>query len=110
MKNTSFRARTLACALLASTAYCGLTAAPAAAQSNAQPAYRALDENGVDLTHGDFVLSFLEGSIGSGEGELALVRERLGNDPSSWDGIRLTESVAYNGHLLTVSFGNRWEQ
>ena len=68
MKTTSFRARAIACALLAGTAYCGLTAQPAAAQTARE--HRALDSNGVDLTHGDFVLSFVEGSIGSGEAQL----------------------------------------
>ena len=106
MTTSTTRAAAL-CALLATTAL----ATPALAQTNPQPAYRNLDSNGVDLTHGDFVLSFLEGSIGSGEGELALIRQRLGNDPSSWDGIRLDETISYSGdHFLIVNFGPRWEQ
>jgi hypothetical protein len=72
MKTTSLRARALSCALLAGTALCGLSAAPAAAQSS--PTYRNLDSNGVDLVRGDFLTSFPEGSIGSGEAELALLR------------------------------------
>jgi hypothetical protein len=73
MKTTSLRARALACALLATTAYCGLSAQPAAAQVSS-PTYRNLDSNGVDLVRGDFLTGFPEGSIGSGEAELALQR------------------------------------
>jgi hypothetical protein len=61
--------RTL-CALLAGTALCGLSA-PASAQA---PTYRNLDSNGVDLVKGDFLTSFAEGSVGSGDSELALFR------------------------------------
>jgi hypothetical protein len=71
MKTTSLRARALACVLLTGTALCGLAAAPAAAQA---PTFRNLDPNGVDLVKGDFLTSFPEGSIGSGEAELALLR------------------------------------
>lgn len=74
------------CALLTSTFLC----APAMAQN---PEFRNLDENGVDLTAGDFVTSFVEGSIGSGEGKLELLR-MLGSGStngtvgsSQWDGI-----------------------
>jgi RHS repeat-associated protein len=104
MKTTSLRARTLACALLATTAYCGLTAQPAAAQ----PAYRALDSNGVDLTHGDFVMSLVEGSIGSGDGTLTLVRDGVwssGYNGHVWDSIMLSESLSNR----SVSFGQRAE-
>jgi YD repeat-containing protein len=104
MKNTSYRARALACALLATTAYCGLTA-PAHAQTNAPPAYRNLDANGVDLTLGDYVLSFVEGSIGSGAGELALLRLRgSGGGPSQWDGLTFQRHTALNGNV-TISIG-----
>jgi RHS repeat-associated protein len=71
MKTTAFRAKALACALLGGTALCGLSA-PASAQSS--PTFRNLDSNGVDLVRGDFLTSFVEGSIGSGEAELALLR------------------------------------
>ncbi len=72
MKSTSLRAKALACALLTGTALSGLAAAPAAAQTS--PTYRNLDSNGVDLVKGDFLTSFAEGSIGSGQAELALLR------------------------------------
>jgi RHS repeat-associated protein len=107
MKTTSIRARSLACALLAGTAFCGLSAEPASAQA-APPPYRALDSNGVDLTHGDFVMSLVEGSIGSGDGELALVRDGVwtsGYNGHVWDSIRLTEGAANR----SVSFGRRAE-
>ncbi len=63
---SSARRAALSCALLATSALCGLFAQPAAAQSSGAPAFSNLDANGVDLTHGGFHLSFLEGSIGSG--------------------------------------------
>ncbi|MGA9581608.1 MAG: RHS repeat-associated core domain-containing protein, partial [Allosphingosinicella sp.] len=106
MKTTSLRAKALACALLTGTALCGF-AAPASAQSS--PTYRNLDSNGVDLVKGDFLTSFPEGSIGSGEAELVLLR-MLGatgsngtQGSSQWDHIlfNLTSSNAY------VDFGSR---
>lgn len=71
-----------------------LASQPATAQST--PAFRNLDPNGVDLTKGDFVSGFVEGSIGSGDGELVLQRVvrsagisgLIGN--SQWDNILLT--------------------
>jgi RHS repeat-associated protein len=106
MKTTSLRARALACALLAGTALCVL-AAPAAAQNS--PTYRNLDQNGVDLVRGDFLTSFAEGSIGSGDAELALLRmigATGGNGTqgtSQWDHIlfSLASSIAH------VDFGSR---
>jgi RHS repeat-associated protein len=107
MKTTSSRARALACALLATTAFCGLAAPPAAAQ-NPPPAYRTLDSNGVDLTHGDFVMALVEGSIGSGEGALTLVRDgawHSGHNGHVWDSIMLSEASGSR----SVSFGRRAE-
>lgn len=116
MKTTSIRAWTLACALLATTAYCGLSAQPAAAQTARE--HRALDSNGVDLTHGDFVMAFVEGSIGSGDAELALVRSRIGSGNGSWhvssgghqwDGLYLAKSVGTAGTIVSVNRDNRSE-
>ncbi|HEX8064046.1 MAG TPA: hypothetical protein VF535_12635, partial [Allosphingosinicella sp.] len=108
MKTASLRAKTLACALLAGTAYCGLAAAPAAAQASS-PIYRNLDSNGVDLVKGDFLTSFAEGSIGSGEAELALLR-MLGatgsngtRGSSQWD--HIVFSIVPSGSY--VDFGSR---
>jgi RHS repeat-associated protein len=128
MKTTSLRARALGaalqsgtlkgtlCALLAGTAFCGLTAQPAAAQTPRE--HRALDSNGVDLTHGDFVMAFVEGSIGSGDGELALVRTRIGSGNGSWhvssgghqwDLLYLTRSVGTAGTIFSVNKDDRYE-
>jgi RHS repeat-associated protein len=107
MTTTSLRAKALACALLAGTALCGV-AAPASAQVTS-PTYRNFDPNGVDLVKGDFLTSFPEGSIGSGEAELALLR-MLGatgsngtTGSSQWDHMlfTLTSSNAF------VDFGSR---
>jgi RHS repeat-associated protein len=101
------------CALLAGTAFCGLAAAPAAAQVT-PPAYRNFDSNGVDLVRGDFLLSFVEGSIGSGEAELALVRTAgsAAGGPSQWDGIdlRLTRSHAGGAATVTVTMATKSER
>src|SRR4051794_32835110 len=74
MKSTSVRARTLACALLAGTALCGLAAAPAQAQSGTPSVHQNIDGNGVDLTDGSFNFQLTEGSIGAGASSLSLVR------------------------------------
>jgi YD repeat-containing protein len=110
MKTTSSRARTLACALLAGTVYTAVAAAPAEAQ--ASPTYRNLDSNGVDLVRGDFLTSFAEGSIGSGESELPLLR-MLGATGSSgtsgssqWDHILF--NIASSGTY--VEFGSRQDK
>ncbi len=112
MKTTSLRARGLACALLAGTALCGLAAEPAAAQT--PPAYRNFDSNGVDLVRGDYLLSFVEGSIGSGEAELALVRTAgsAAGGPSHWDGIGLSLTRPYAGGpaTVTVTLANKSER
>ncbi|HEX9946130.1 MAG TPA: RHS repeat-associated core domain-containing protein [Allosphingosinicella sp.] len=108
MKTTSIRARTLSCALLAGTAWSALAAAPAAAQAN--PTFRNLDGNGVDLVRGDFLTSFPEGAIGSGEAELALLR--MVGAVGSQDGTRndsqydriLLHLVSSNTY---VNFGSR---
>lgn len=116
MKSTSLRAKALACALLGGTALCGLAAAPAAAQTARE--HRALDSSGVDLTHGDFVMAFVEGSIGSGEGELALVRSKVasgdgnshvGSGGHQWDGIYLGRIVGTSGTTFSVDKDNRYE-
>jgi RHS repeat-associated protein len=90
--------------LLASTAL----AEPAWAQV-ASPSFRQLDDNGVDLVQGDLVASFTEGSIGSGEGAMGLIRS-LGmsgvsaSQASQWDRIRLNY-IPGNGTY--VDFGTR---
>ncbi|HEX8480314.1 MAG TPA: RHS repeat domain-containing protein, partial [Allosphingosinicella sp.] len=80
----------LPCVLLAGTALCALAAAPAHAQATARQ-HRAPDANGVDLTWGDYLMRFTEGSIGAGEAELALVRTgvRTGTAENGheWDGV-----------------------
>jgi len=102
MIKSTLRTRALACALLGTTA---LAAAPAAAQ-NVTPVFRNLDGNGVDLAQGDFLKSFAEGSIGSGEAELALLRV-VGDvglrGSSQWDNMFLV--VASSGNRVVL--GNR---
>src|SRR4051794_31788021 len=64
MNPNPLRAGALSCALLATTCL----AAPAMAQTNqsAEPAFRAVDDNGVDLIDGSYPLTLTEGTIGSG--------------------------------------------
>ncbi|HEX9947116.1 MAG TPA: hypothetical protein VGA98_06205, partial [Allosphingosinicella sp.] len=106
MKTTSLRARALACALLTGTALCGL-AAPASAQTS--PTYRNLDSNGVDLVKGDFLTSFAEGSIGSGDGELALLRMLGATGSNGTQGSSQWDHILFNivSSGTYVDFGSR---
>ncbi len=64
----------------------GIATTPAFAQAVAQ--HRNLDANGVDLTKGDFVMSFKEGSIGSGKAELPIIRRNAFSVAGSqWDAL-----------------------
>ncbi len=91
--------------LLASTILCAGLSAPAMAQQTAAPVdpWVATDENGVDLTNGRYYLDILEGSIGSGDGAIALVRYYGQNGlQDNWSGtLQLTNS----GTVATVSLG-----
>lgn len=89
-----------------STILCTGLAAPAMAQI--APTYRNLDANGVDLTHGDYVMGLVEGSIGAGESELELVRDgpwTSGFNGHRWDSVMLNEFSANR----SVAFGGRTE-
>src|SRR6059058_5723691 len=119
MKNR-FSRRAVARALLVTTAMCGLAAQPARAQQYQPQKFRQLDANGVDLTWGDYVMNFVEGSIGSGEGKLELVRNapyRAGAYDSNsnnlnWDRIWLGYVTWPNyttGTHITINIGSRFE-
>ncbi|CUS44669.1 MAG: RHS repeat-associated core domain-containing protein [Pseudomonadota bacterium] len=102
MHTSRFRAAAF-CALLTST----FLSAPATAQTS--PEFRQADANGVDLVQGDFLTSFAEGSIGSGQSALELLRV-LGNTSvngtpgmSQWDHILL--NVVSSGTY--IDFGTR---
>ena len=107
MNKSSLRAGALACALLAGTA---LTS-PALAQTAQQ--YRQVDANGVDVTHGDFLVEFVEGSIGSGEAELPLVRSGIWAPDSNghvWDNVYFRSVRLPSGAFRsTVTMGERFE-
>jgi len=109
MNTTSSRTRAFACTLLAGTFYSVVAAAPAAAQAPTAPTFRNLDGNGVDLARGDFLTSFPEGSVGSGEAELALLRMvgAIGTNgttgSSQWDHMLFSIS----GSNAYVDFGSR---
>ena len=71
-------------------------AAPALAQTSDQyKEFRQLDENGVDLVHGDFILTFEEGSIGSRDAKLSLVRRGGGSQALDYDRLQFQRSVSY---------------
>jgi RHS repeat-associated protein len=113
---TSFKASGLACALLAGTALC----MPALAQT--ATAHRQLDANGVDVTHGDFLPSIVEGSIGSGLGQLSLTRTalpvgagggsyHLSPGGHAWDRTWLMQTLLSGGGVRSaVILGGRFEQ
>ena len=98
MMGTSLRAKALACTFLAGA----LFGTPAVGQTSG-PLYRNFDGNGVDVVRGDYLLSFVEGSIGSGAGRLALERRVGQSGPSQWDGVTFTLSRAYAGATPKVS-------
>jgi RHS repeat-associated protein len=106
MKTTSLRGRSLALALLATTATCGLTAAPAHAQTAPPPNFTQVDGNGVDLSGGYVSTSLTEGSIGSGEGAVSLERVWAGNAgwTDNWSG-RLYRRTSGGVSQMVAEFG-----
>ena len=95
------RARTW---LVATSILASGIAAPAMAQSGTL--HRNLDANGIDLTIGDRVWRFEEGSIGSGDARLALVRRAADKaSPSVWDGITLIRTQSGGTETVTVYLG-----
>lgn len=90
------RARTW---LVATSILASGVAAPALGQD-----YRNLDENGVDLVRGDLLFSFKEGSIGSGEAELALVRQTGHSESTQWDAITFLKA----GTTVTIGREGRY--
>ncbi len=100
MTNSLLRAGALSCALLASTC---LTM-PAAAQTPL-PRYVSVDENNVDLVGGRYVFSITEGSIGSGEGAVALTRFGVGPyAANNWNGVLYRRTTGATT-LIHVEFG-----
>ncbi|HYJ83660.1 MAG TPA: RHS repeat domain-containing protein, partial [Allosphingosinicella sp.] len=97
--------RNLYLGLLAAAALL-FAAGPAEAQTRA---HRNLDGNGVDLAYGDFVMSFPEGSIGSGEAELALARNGVWTstrpDTHEWDRITFQQLPLSGGTGYIVAAG-----
>ncbi|WP_082739434.1 RHS repeat-associated core domain-containing protein [Blastomonas sp. CCH5-A3] len=89
-----------------------LLAEPAFAQNQiADPAYRTVDENGVDLVSGGFPFTFVEGSIGSGPGEVQLVRKSANPSAKSsqWDGYVFSLSRSGGVATITINLGMRSE-
>jgi YD repeat-containing protein len=96
--------------LCLTTILCTGLAAPAFAETARQ--YRNLDANGVDLTHGDQMIGVSEGSIGTDDGELALIRRAIGAGDGSivigdgshqWDRIYLQRSPGPGAGVITTS-------
>jgi RHS repeat-associated protein len=78
----------------------------------ATPAFRNLDGNGVDLTHGDVLIDFKEGSVGSGKSELAIRRWSGVPSGTQWDSVTFTRysTLVGGAYKTTVVIGNegRW--
>ena len=105
---TSARRAALSCALLATTAFCGLSAQPAAAQASQTPSiYKNIDANGVDLTDGSFNFQLMEGSIGSGSGALALMRYHGAGGQLNSLSVRFSRVVTSGTASITLTFGDR---
>lgn len=90
------RARAL---LILSTALCSGLAAPAYADAP----YKNLDGNGVDLTDGSFNLNLLEGSIGSGQSAMQLIR--LDATTTNWTAPYLTQTISGSTYTISVVQG-----
>jgi RHS repeat-associated protein len=94
---TIFRTGALACALLTTTC---LTA-PALAQTS-EPAHRAIDANGVDLISGTYPFNLAEGTIGAGEGALAVTRTgATAGGVGNWQNMYAYQTIS--GSVTTVS-------
>nr|WP_255586538.1 RHS repeat-associated core domain-containing protein [Hephaestia mangrovi] len=89
--------------MLTTTALGGaIVSAPAFGQA---VLHRNLDANGVDLTRDDYVMNFKEGSIGSGDAELSLIRQDASSKFSQWDNYSF--NLSPNGSATTVTVGQR---
>lgn len=111
MQSDSAKIRRHFARLCLTTILCTGLAAPALGQTARQ--FRSLDENGVDLTHGDAMVGIVEGSIGSGADELALVRTGISDGfwgSHQWDGIQLERAPITGGTRTTVTKDGRFEQ
>lgn len=73
--------------------------------ASAAPVRRNWDENGVDLVQGDYRFNFSEGSIGSREAELELVRVNNTDAFSQWDQIAFSRTST-DGVRVTLSDGH----
>jgi RHS repeat-associated protein len=91
-----FSRRTLACALLASTAL--VSPAHAQVATTTPERFLQMDENGVDLVTDTYVQPFTDGKIGSGEGAVSIVSGSWGDD--QWSGL-----IYETGSTMVVQFG-----
>lgn len=89
--------------LYVTSAFALLAATPGYAQTAQE--YRTIDENGVDLVWGDFVMSFEEASIGSGEAALTLTRSLGQILASQWDEISLHRDVSGGTATYSIRLG-----
>jgi RHS repeat-associated protein len=105
MTTTSFRARSLACALLATTAFCGLSSQPAAAQDipnqPSVPESYSFDRNGVDLASGKYYFMSPDLSIGNGGSGLDFVRSHR---EAGFDYNHYSAANSY-GSSITITIG-----
>jgi len=83
---------------------------PAIAQTN-EPAHRAVDANGVDLLSGTYPFFLTEGTIGSGDGTIAV--ERHGTSAGgvgNWQNTHAYQLVSGSTISVFVVFGDRSEE
>lgn len=104
MTNATVRCVSLRRSLYVTSALALLVATPAYAQTGQE--YRTIDENGVDLVWGDFVMAFAEGTIGSGEAALTLMRSSGQSLASQWDGMSLHREVSGLTATYVIRLGN----
>jgi RHS repeat-associated protein len=82
---------------------------PALAQIVNLPSYRNLDENGVDLGTGTFVMNFEEAAIGTGSARLPVVRVAVSDTPSQWDAITFRRTVKISGSTVRIGLPGQVE-
>lgn len=104
MTNATVRSVSLRRSLYITSALALLAATPAYAQAVQE--YRTIDENGVDLVWGDFVMAFAEGTIGNGDAALTLMRSSGKSMASQWDGMFFHREVSGGIATYEIGFGN----
>ncbi|HEX8580537.1 MAG TPA: hypothetical protein VF655_13210, partial [Allosphingosinicella sp.] len=106
MTITSARRAALSCALLATTAFCGLSAQPAAAQAYTDVERQAPDDNGVDVISGKINVPLRAITAGrAGEGGLSYLSGWAGGE--NFDTFKVQIGTLGSGVTNVTVMGSR---